>query len=50
MSALMQILPGTGRWQCAALTKGGLLSCIACYRPPSTTFGVVPLPVKGEDL
>ena len=47
-----QILPGTGRWQCAALTEGGLLVAQHIAQPlwhaPSTPLRAVPLPVPGR--
>ncbi len=43
------ILPGTGRWQRAALTEGTRTSHRrAMRRVPSTMLRMVPLPVPGR--
>jgi hypothetical protein len=50
MSGCVQILPGTGRWQRVALTKGGFLAAQRLWKAPSTTSLrlAVPLPVPGR--
>jgi hypothetical protein len=50
MGGSTQILPGTGRWQRAALTEGALLPVWFSWRAPSTTTlrVAVPLPVPGR--
>ncbi len=45
-----QILPGTGRWQCAALTEGGFHVAQHLRPAPSTPLWAVPLPVPGRIL
>ena len=45
----MTILPGTGRWQRAALTEGTRRKHRHTRRPiPSTMLRMVPLPVPGR--
>ncbi|VXC85991.1 conserved hypothetical protein [Sphingomonas sp. AX6] len=41
------ILPGTGRWQCQALTEGAGHEAQHCEAPPLHRFAV-PLPVPGR--
>jgi hypothetical protein len=50
MALPQQVLPGTGRWQRAALTEGVRLTRLARLRTPSTKSlrDLVPLPVAGR--
>jgi hypothetical protein len=50
MALPQQILPGTGRWQRAALTEGVRLTRLARLRTPSTKSrgDLVPLPIPGR--
>jgi hypothetical protein len=46
--SLVQILLGTGRWQCEALTEGGLDVAQRLPTASSTGLRPVPLPVPGR--
>ncbi|NIJ19777.1 hypothetical protein FHS95_001446 [Sphingomonas naasensis] len=48
MSLAGKFLPGTGRWQRAALTEGGRHKRFPVRHAPSTMLRMVPLPVPGR--
>ncbi len=46
MKVAHKFLPGTGRWQCVALTEGVLRLALHVLIAPSTMLRMVPLPLQ----